>query len=482
MAEPEETPLEDTWFSPGRLLMLFIAMNLLIYADRGVIACNGVNGAASLPDGSGGFGIQGDFGLTLFEDGILPAAFMVGLLASSPFFAEMSKHCNPFRLIAIGLGVWTLSTAGCGLATGFWSLLLCRMAVGIGEASFVALAAPFIDDHAPKNYKTQWLAMLYLCVPAGYALGYIGGGLVAGPFGWRSTFFLEAGMMLPFAIFCAFAPPLSLRKDPLLEDGEKGLEEEGLGATVKARTSSFFSDLTRTLKEPVFVCTMFGYAVYTAVIGAYGFWGPKAGRDVFKIPGRTADLTFGVVTVLAGIVGTLAGGFVLDQVGATLANALLICITACTVGCALIIVGFMIPQTLHAFILPFAMGEFALFSISAPCNAVGLWSVPTRLRPFAMSLNILVIHLLGDVPSPPILGLIQGRIQNWRISMSIASALLIPSACLYGLGLLFSRNATDYRQVQGTSKRNPAGAQAAAEAGVADSLLPGNEERHGDHA
>ncbi len=42
----------------------------------------------------------------------------VGLLLSSPFFAEMSKHCNPFRLIAIGLGVWTLSTAGCGLATG----------------------------------------------------------------------------------------------------------------------------------------------------------------------------------------------------------------------------------------------------------------------------------------------------------------------------------------------------------------------------
>lgn len=71
-----------------------------------------------------------------------------------------------------------------------------------------------------------------------------------------------------------------------------------------------------------------------AVIGAYGFWGPKAGRDVFNIPGRTADLTFGVVTVLAGIVGTLAGGFVLDQVGATLANALLICIAACVVGYA----------------------------------------------------------------------------------------------------------------------------------------------------
>ena len=55
-------------------------------------------------------------------------------------------------------------------------------------------------------------------------------------------------------------------------DGEKGLEEEGLSATVKARTSSFFSDLTRTLKEPVFVCTMFGYAVYTGACP----WGAPA--------------------------------------------------------------------------------------------------------------------------------------------------------------------------------------------------------------
>ena len=78
------------------------------------------------------------------QDGLLPAAFMVGLLASSPIFAEASKHHNAFRLIGIGLAVWTAAAVGCGLAPGFASLLLCRMAVGVGEASFVALAAPFI--------------------------------------------------------------------------------------------------------------------------------------------------------------------------------------------------------------------------------------------------------------------------------------------------------------------------------------------------
>lgn len=61
------------------------------------------------------------------------------------------------------------------------------------------------------------------------------------------------------------------------------------------------------------------------IIGAYAFMGPKAGRDTFNVSGETADLTFGAVTVGTGIVGTVAGGLLLDYVGSTMRNALLIC-------------------------------------------------------------------------------------------------------------------------------------------------------------
>ena len=86
----------------------------------------------------------------------------VGLLVSSPIFAEASKHHNAFRLIAVGLGIWTLATAGCGLAWGFWSLILCRMLVGVGEASFVALASPFIGALHPcsRNFAAQICSLI----------------------------------------------------------------------------------------------------------------------------------------------------------------------------------------------------------------------------------------------------------------------------------------------------------------------------------
>jgi nitrate/nitrite transporter NarK len=67
-------------------------------------------------------------------------------------------------------------------------------------------------------------------------------------------------------------------------------------------------------------------AVNTAAfIGALAYMGPKAGRDVFSISGEMADLVFGAVTVVTGVFGTLVGGWLLDRMGATMSNGLLIC-------------------------------------------------------------------------------------------------------------------------------------------------------------
>ena len=41
--------------------------------------------------------------------------------------------------------------------------------------------------------------------------GYIFGGVIAGPLGWRAAFWIEAAAMLPFVLFCALAPPIDLK-------------------------------------------------------------------------------------------------------------------------------------------------------------------------------------------------------------------------------------------------------------------------------
>lgn len=89
--------------------------------------------------------MQGSFDLSNFQDGCLPAAFMAGLLVSAPIFVHYSATIEPFKLVGIGLMMWFVSVFACGLSWDFWSLLICRTLVGVGEASFIILAAPFIS-------------------------------------------------------------------------------------------------------------------------------------------------------------------------------------------------------------------------------------------------------------------------------------------------------------------------------------------------
>lgn len=161
------------WFTPQRVLFLFCSVNMLVYLDRGVccnsgslvhptthpsppglMGSNGVNGRYT-GDVSQDHGIQGDFRLSNVQDGVLASAFMVGLLVASPIFAEATKRYNALRLMGVGLAIWTAATLGCALSIGFWSILLFRMLVGVGEASFVSLAAPFIGMPPGRDCPVQ---------------------------------------------------------------------------------------------------------------------------------------------------------------------------------------------------------------------------------------------------------------------------------------------------------------------------------------
>ena len=138
----------------------------------------------------------------------------------------------------------------------------------------------------------------------------------------------------------------------------------------------------------------------------------QAGRQLFfgssdSSAASSADLAFGGVTVATGVVGSMVGGMVLDYVGPTLRNANIVCATSNIAGLFFSLVAFTSTRSFTAFMCVFALAQFSLFLLQAPVAAVGMWSVPTVLRPLGISLMTVSIHLLGDVPSPPLLGLIQ---------------------------------------------------------------------------
>ena len=62
-------------------------------------------------------------------------------------------------------------------------------------------------------------------------------------------------------------------------------------------------------------------------------------------------------------------------------------------------------------------------------------------------MQVVVIHVLGDVPVVPLAGWLQDRPQNWRVTMSVGSTLLLAAALVFLACMRFSRGQPDYRQL-----------------------------------
>lgn len=99
---------------------------------------------------------------------------MLGGLAFALFYTTfgipIAWLCDRFqrvRIMAAACSVWSLFTAGCGLANSFVQLALCRVMVGVGEAGGSPPSYSLISDYfAPKERGVGLALYPWACRPA----------------------------------------------------------------------------------------------------------------------------------------------------------------------------------------------------------------------------------------------------------------------------------------------------------------------------
>jgi hypothetical protein len=185
-----------------------------------------------------------------------------------------------------------------------------------------------------------------------------------------------------------------------------------------------------------------GYAAQTFAIGGFGYWAPTFLFRRYDLPLDKGSATFGAVLVVAGGLGTALGGWLTDRriarAGATGDDeasariALRLCAWTSVLGAPLAAACFWAPTPTIFFALAFAC-DFAIFTSTSPINSVLLRTVPTELRASAMALSIFSIHLLGDLWSPPLLGLAQDALPISTAMMGVPVAIAV-SAALWWIG------------------------------------------------
>ncbi|CAH2061473.1 unnamed protein product [Thlaspi arvense] len=245
---------------------------------------------------------------------------------------------------------------------------------------------------------------------------------------WRYAFWGEAVLMAPFAVLGFLMKPLQLK----VGGNEIAVSIETYKSSYKNAVSKsctqFGKDMIVLCKEKVFVVNVLGYVSYNFVIGAYSYWGPKAGYNIYKM--KNAD-------IICGIIGTLSGGLILDRVTATIPNAFKLLSGATFLGAIFCFTAFTL-KSLYGFIALFALGELLVFATQAPVNYVCLHCVEPSLRPLSMAISTVAIHIFGDVPSSPLVGIVQDHINSWRKTALILTSVLFLAAAIWFIGIFIN--------------------------------------------
>ena len=111
------------------------------------------------------------------------------------------------RLLLAGIALFTVASVMCGLAPTLWLLIAARAVQGIGAAVMMALTMAFIGEMVPKAKTGSAMGLLGTMSAIGTALGPSLGGVLITGLSWRAIFLVNVPLgILTFLLAHRYLP------------------------------------------------------------------------------------------------------------------------------------------------------------------------------------------------------------------------------------------------------------------------------------
>jgi MFS transporter, Spinster family, sphingosine-1-phosphate transporter len=390
---------------PWTALVLLTALNLLNYVDRSVLF-------AVQPL------VQSEFRLSNAQIGYLTSAFLLFYMVAAPFTGPLADRYSRKLIMVLGAVFWSGLTLLTAVTHTYGELLIRHTLVGIGEATFVTIAPTFVSDLFPEGKRGRILGVFYLAIPVGTAAGYLLGGKLGPSFGWRFPFYIAAvpGFLIALAIL--FIPePERGRFDLLQETPQRG--------TIRGLA-----------RNPAFWTATLGMAMMTFALGGLQVWMPTFLAHARGFSLQSANVTFGTIIVVDGILASLAGGWLGDYLLRRSASAYY-SVSAVSMGLGVPVMIVALFSGGRMMLPAIWVAAFLLLLNTSPLNAAVINSVGAHIRATALAINIFMIHLLGDVPSPTLMGYIADR-RSLQLAFVCPVIAMIASSAILFYGMRFA--------------------------------------------
>jgi predicted MFS family arabinose efflux permease len=394
-------------------LVLLTCMNFVNYLDRYILPAVQEQ-------------IKGEFRLSDNQIGSLTLWFMLAYVCASPITGWLGDRFPRKPMIVVA----ALAIAAVNFFTAsvhsFDSLNLRHAALGIGEACFGVFAPALLADFFAESERNRAMTIFNIALPVGAAAGYEAGAWIAQHHGWRMSFIASAVPGVLMALLILF-----WMREPQRVDSNHD----------RAKTDR--ASVLSLLKNGAYLTSILGYAAVTFSLGGISWWMPsflhrEAGYSI-----EAAGALMGPIIVVAGLGGTALGGWVAQVWSRRTPKALYLVpgiSAALTIPPAVLC--FFGPRT---WIVPsLSLAVFLIFLGTGPVNAATLNAVPAGLRATAMAGQLFVIHVLGDMPSSKVIGMISDR-TNLRVGMAATLISFAAAAVIFFIG---ARMAPSLRDVE----------------------------------
>lgn len=313
-------------------------------------------------------------------------------------------------IITAALCIWSGFTALCGFATGFVSLFLARLGVGIGEAGGVAPSYSMIADYFGPGERARALGVFSFGIPIGGAIGLAFGGVIATTFDWRTAFIAMGIAGLLVAPFFRL-----LVRDPVRGGAEQGSigERPKLAAAIRI-----------IARKPAFWLISFGSALGSTASYGISFWIPSFYVRSFDMPLSQVTLLYAAIILSGGIAGIWLGAWLGDRIGPRRPGAYLaIPMFALLVSIpffALAVLAESPMMSMGLLFIPTMLGSMGYGTVLAAVQNV----VPASLRSTASALFLFINNLIGLGVGSAVLGFISDRLAQQYGAQSLRYALL----------------------------------------------------------
>jgi MFS family permease len=243
---------------------------------------------------------------------LIGGVFAVFYVLTAVPFGWLVDRTNRRNLLAVAMIFWGGMTVLSGFTTSFTELGLTRIGLALGEAALMPAAMSMIGDLFPTHLRGRATGAYTAAGVFGVGGAYVLGGLVLKAFQgvdvvslpvignmalWQAAF-VVVGLPTILLGLITFALPEPPRSRSQLTPSKE--PSASLIAYVKTNRKAFFY--------------VYGnYIFVTLVAYAWLTWLPTFFIRKYAMTPATAGLSVGVVTLVAGVLGSIAGGALGDR-------------------------------------------------------------------------------------------------------------------------------------------------------------------------